>query len=236
MGGVSRQRQRNNRRKTNTNPLLNARAVRVARSALEELGEGEVGEHIGVSLTGQNVATHRFSAEVPGYRGWEWNAVLACAEGSSHVTVNEVALMPAQEALQAPAWVPYEDRVRPGDLGPGDVMPPRPEDERLESDGHRHHLSRRGLQDALQRWRTGDYGPTSEFAEKAQLKCRTCAFYLPAAEPIGENFGVCANEYSADGHLVHATYGCGAHSETPGGTVDPHPRQDAFDDEAPLEF
>ncbi|MGD7001920.1 DUF3027 domain-containing protein [Corynebacterium halotolerans] len=235
-GGVSRQRQRKPRRNNNSNPLLDARAVHVARSALEELGDGEVGEHVGVVLTGQNVATHRFAADVPGYHGWEWNAVVACAVGSSHVTVNEVALMPAHEALQAPDWVPYEDRIRPGDLGPGDLMPPRPDDERLEPDGQRHRLSRRGLQDALHRWRTGEFGPNSEFAEKAQLNCRTCAFFLPAGEEIGENFGVCANEFSADGHLVHATYGCGAHSETPGGTVDPQPAAEAFDDEFPIEI
>lgn len=234
-GDVSRQRQRNHRRNNNPNPLLDPRAVQVARSALEELGDGEVGEHIGVTLTGQNVATHRFSADVPGYRGWEWNAVLACAEGSRHVTVNEVALLPAQEALRAPDWIPYEDRIRPGDLGPGDLMPPRADDERLEQDGKRHRLSRRGLEDALDRWRTGEFGPTSEFAEKAQLNCRSCAFYLPAGGALGEDFGVCANEFSADGHLVHATYGCGAHSETPG-PADPQPSTRAFDDEYPIEL
>lgn len=143
--------------------------------------------------------------------------------------------MPAQEALRAPDWVPYEDRIRPGDLGPGDLMPPRADDERLDYDGERHTLSRRGLDDALHRWRTGDYGPTSEFAEKAQLGCRTCAFFLPAGGMIGENFGVCANEFSADGHLVHATYGCGAHSETPG-AEDPQPSTAAFDDEYPIEY
>ena len=53
-----------------------------------------VGKHIGVAGMGRNVATHRFEAEMPGYPGWEWQAVLACAEGSRYVTVNEVALVP----------------------------------------------------------------------------------------------------------------------------------------------
>lgn len=234
-GGVSRQRQRNPRRK-NTSPLLDARAIEVARGALEELGDGEVGEHIGVSQLGRNVATHRFQAEVPGYRGWEWNAVLACAEGSRHVTVNEVALVPAQEALQAPDWVPYEERVRPGDLGPGDLMPPLPGDVRLVREGDRHVLSRHGLEEALHRWHTGDFGPTSEFAEKAALHCRSCAFFIRAEGVIGENFGVCANEYSADGHLVHATYGCGAHSETPTGIRNEEEPPRAFDDELPVDY
>lgn len=238
-GGVSSQRQRSPRRKNDsrsTNPLLDARARDVAREALEELGDGEVGDHIGVTMMGPNVATHRFIADVPGYRGWEWNAVLACASGSRYVTVNEVALVPAREALQAPDWVPYEDRIRPGDLGPGDLMPPRPDDQRLQTDeSGRTRLSKRGLEEARQRWRTGEFGPNSEFAEKAPLNCHSCAFFLPAADPIGENFGVCANEFSADGQVVHATYGCGAHSETPPTAGGAEPRHRAFDDEQPIE-
>lgn len=224
--------------------MLGRRAVELAREALLELGDGEVGRHVGVAGLDRNVATHRFAAAVPGYPGWEWNAVVACASGSDHVTVNEMALVPAPtgDALRAPEWIPYSDRLRPGDLGPGDLMPPAPDDYRLTAEPgegvvkgvetRRHHLTRRGLDEAKQRWRTGDFGPGSEFAEKAALHCRTCAFYLPAAEPIGENFGVCANEYSADGVLVHATYGCGAHSET---VVQESPASpDAFDDERPV--
>ncbi|WP_460490709.1 DUF3027 domain-containing protein, partial [Corynebacterium nasicanis] len=99
------------------NPLLDAHAVDLARTALEELGDGPVGEHIGVQGLTRNVATHRFAAEVPGYSGWEWNAVLACASGSRYVTVNEVALVPAPsgDALRAPEWVPWSERIRPGD-------------------------------------------------------------------------------------------------------------------------
>lgn len=235
--GGSRSRRRNN-------PLLSRRAVDLSREALAELGDGEVGRHIGVSGLEGNVATHRFEAAVPGYPGWEWNAVVACASGSEHVTVNEMALVPAPagNALQAPEWVPYSDRLLPGDLGPGDLMPPAPDDHRLTEDPdeaaapgttERHHyLTRLGLGEAKQRWRTGEFGPGSEFAEKATLHCRSCAFYLAAGEPIGENFGVCTNEYSADGILVHATYGCGAHSET---IVHETPAAlDVFDDERPV--
>ncbi|MDO5671070.1 MAG: DUF3027 domain-containing protein [Corynebacterium sp.] len=221
----------NHRRRNN--PLLDARAVDLARAALEELGDGPVGEHIGVQGLTKNVATHRFAADVPGYSGWEWNAVLACASGSRYVTVNEVALVPAPtgEALQAPEWVPWSERIRPGDLGPGDIMPPEPGDERLSDE---RTLSERGLEDAKQRWRTGDFGPTSEMAEKASLHCRTCAFFVTVGDVLGENFGACVNEYSADGHIVHAAYGCGAHSDTPPDTLLDDDAPDAFDDESPI--
>lgn len=215
------------------NPLFSERATSVAASALAELGE-EAGEHLGVQPLERNVAIHRFAADVPGYAGWEWQVVVACAPGSRRVTVNEATLVPAPhgEALRAPRWVPWAERIRPGDLHPGDVMPPEPGDVRLRVTEDGHELSQRGLSDAQQRWRTGDFGPTSEFAEKAALRCESCAFYLPLGERWGRNFGVCANEYSADGHVVHSAYGCGAHSETPRETSDPTQR--AFDDERPI--
>lgn len=214
-----------------------------------ELGDGDIGAHLGVMGLGRNVATHRFAADVPGYPGWEWNAVVACATGSNHVTINEVALVPSPEgeALTAPDWVPYSERLRPGDLGPGDLMPPAPDDERLTDDPEaaeavvvdkphlrKHFLTTTGLNDAKQRWRTGDFGPNSEFAEKAALRCRTCAFYLPLGEPVGENFGVCSNEYSADGIVVHATYGCGAHADTTVGEESSGNPTAAYDDERPI--
>ncbi|WP_175974729.1 DUF3027 domain-containing protein [Corynebacterium sp. Marseille-Q2823] len=205
-------------------PLLDSTAVDLARRAVEEVGEGDVGKHRGVAGVGRNVATHRFEAHVPGYPGWEWHAVVACAEGSRTPTVNEVALVPGGQALQAPEWVPYSERLRPGDLGPGDLMPPAPDDDRLD-DGK---LSEAGLKEAKERWRT-KYGPNTEMAAQAQLQCKTCAFYLE----LLPNFGVCANEYSADGKVVHATYGCGAHSGT---TVreEGSEQERPFDDERPI--
>lgn len=197
-----------------------------ARFALSDIAaDSEVGKHIGVTGLSANVATHRFEARVPGYSGWEWNVVAACATGSDVITVNEVALVPATGALEAPDWVPYSERLRPGDLGPGDIMELSPNDARVTADSFSRHaitfpgretkryLTEQGLADAERRWRTGDFGPNSEFAEKAPLFCRTCAFYLPMGEPVGDNFGVCANEYSADGRVVAASYGCGAHSD-----------------------
>ncbi|OIR43727.1 hypothetical protein BJP08_02410 [Corynebacterium sp. NML140438] len=210
----------------NSSPLLSDKAIEVAREAILEIADGEVGAHIGVAGLSSNVATHRFEASVPGYTGWEWNAVVACATGSRWVTVNEVALMPARDALQAPDWVPYSERLRPGDLGPGDIMEPAPDDERLTTDSFAkdavtfpgretdHYLTQEGLDEAKTRWRKGNFGPNSEFAEQATLHCRTCAFYIPMQHPVGENFGVCTNEYSADGRVVAASYGCGAHADT----------------------
>lgn len=224
-------------------------AVAVARDAVEDIADGEeIGNHIGVIGLAKNVATHRFAANVPGYPGWEWNAVVACASGSRYVTVNEVALVPTPsgEALQAPDWVPYSERLLPGDLGPGDLVAPAPDDERLTADSFareavtfpgretKKYLTTTGLEEAKQRWRTGDYGPTSEYAEKATQYCRTCAFYIPAGPPLGDNFGVCTNEFSADGKVVASSYGCGAHSDTRVEEEAPDNAASLYDDEKPI--
>ena len=166
---------------------------------------------------------------MPGYPGWEWNVVLACARGSHWITVSELALVPGGTALKAPEWVPYQQRIQPGDLGPGDIMPAPIDDSRLTTDpdeaaiiqqhkastssNRPRMLSKTGLSQALQRWKAGEHGPQSPYARQAAFTCVTCAFYLPLATTI--DVGVCANEYSADGTIVAATYGCGAHSETP---------------------
>ena len=45
--------------------------------------------------------------------------------------VDEVVLLPGEAALLAPCWVPWSERVQPGDLGPGDLLPPTADDPRL---------------------------------------------------------------------------------------------------------
>jgi hypothetical protein len=51
-------------------------------------------------------------------------------------------------------------------------------------------------------------------ARAAPGTCRTCGFYLLLAGSMSAAFGVCANEFApADGAVVHAEYGCGAHSD-----------------------
>ena len=45
--------------------------------------------------------------------------------------MSEVVLIPGPEALVAPGWVPWEQRIRPGDLGVGDLLPAPEDDPRL---------------------------------------------------------------------------------------------------------
>lgn len=208
-------------------------AVGLARAAaVEEAGAEQVGEHAGVRHEDAVSASHLFEAKVPGYQGWHWSVTIATAGPSTPVTVSEVVLTPGPDALVAPKWVPWERRVRAGDLGVGDLLPTDGEDPRLvpaylHSDdptveetaretglGRVHVLSRFGRLEAAARWRNGEFGPRSDMARSAPATCGTCGFYLPLAGSLRAAYGVCGNEIApADGHVVNVEYGCGAHSE-----------------------
>jgi hypothetical protein len=209
-----------------------AAAVELARATAAEAAGGAVGDHLGIEPDGDRVVTHSFAALAPGYHGWRWAVTLARAPRSRHVTVDEVVLLPAAGALLAPPWVPWSERLRPGDLGVGDLLPTAPDDDRLApayvlSDdpavaqvaaevglGRARVMSRLGRRETAERWYVGDGGPDAPIAQHAPGHCGTCGFYLPIAGSLRAMFGVCGNEFAPrDGQVVSADHGCGAHSE-----------------------
>ena len=162
--------------------------------------------------------------------------------------------------------MPWSERLAPGDLGVGDLLPSDPDDDRLEpgytavpeSDsvrigvgdedvdplddvpadmfdvgsrdsvdvdvdrvalwelglGRARVLSPIGRDDAVDRWYSGEHGPTAAIAEAAPAPCSTCGFITPLAGSLRRVFGVCTNVYSPnDGQVVSYDHGCGAHSE-----------------------
>lgn len=224
-------------------------AVDQARAAVVEFSGAEtVGDYLGVSYEDPAAATHRFLAHLPGYQGWQWAVVVAAYPGADHATVSEVVLIPGPTALLAPEWVPWDQRVRPGDLSPGDLLAPAADDPRLvpgytasgdpEVDetaaeiglGRRWVMSAFGRAEAAERWHTGEHGPDSPMARSTKRVCRDCGFYLPLAGSLGSMFGVCGNELSADGQIVDKQYGCGAHSDTPAPAGTGSPMYEPYDD------
>ena len=214
-------------------------AVDLARTAAQETGGDTVGEHLAVTSEGERVATHAFAATLPGYVGWIWAVTLARPPRSRTATVDEVVLLPGGGALLAPAWVPWQERLQAGDLGPGDLLPPQPDDVRLvpgyvQSDdpaveevafelglGRERVMSWEGRLEAAERWQDGDFGPDAPMARQAPARCGSCGFFLPLAGSLRAGFGVCGNVITpADGHVVSVEYGCGAHSDVvlPAGT------------------
>ncbi|MGD0561000.1 MAG: DUF3027 domain-containing protein [Streptosporangiaceae bacterium] len=109
-----------------------AQAVDAARQAVVSItGAAAVGEHLGVEATADRLVTHLFACADPAYEGWRWAVAVARAPRSKMVTVDESVLVPGPDALLAPAWVPWQDRLRPGDVGVGDLLPATADDERL---------------------------------------------------------------------------------------------------------
>ena len=228
-----------------------AAAVELARAAaVETAGDAAlVGDHQGAApepvapVTGEVAAevigavlTHTFASKLPGYVGWHWAVTLARFPGEDAVTVDEVVLLPGEQALLAPAWVPWHERLRPGDLSVGDVLPSTEDDPRLvpaytaDDDsaddpegsvvaaelgiGRERVMSREGRGDAVGRWSVGDFGPASSMARHAPGPCVTCGFFLPLAGSLRTMLGACGNAYApADGRVVSVDYGCGAHSQ-----------------------
>ena len=223
-------------------------ASELARQAIVEFSGDTVGEYLGVSFEDETAATHRFLAKLPGYQGWQWAAVVAAHPGADHATISEVVLVPGPTALLAPSWVPWENRVRAGDLGPGDLLAPPPDDPRLVPGytasgdaafddlaveiglGRRQVLGPWGRDDTAERWHDGDHGPGAPMARATKRACRDCGFMVPLAGVLGTMFGVCCNELSADGHVVDFEYGCGAHSDTPAPAGAGSPMYEPYDD------
>jgi hypothetical protein len=180
------------------------------------------------------IATYLFDAALPGYGGWRWAVTIAKVDDQSSTTVCDVVLLPGADSLLAPEWVAYKDRVLPGDLGVGDILPTSADDERLvpgfnelpgdeELDanqlnelglGRARVLSIVGRDLASKRWYEGDRGPNAPIAQQAPKPCHSCGFFIPIAGSLRSAFGVCANLLSPeDARVVSVDHGCGAHSE-----------------------
>ena len=211
-------------------------AADLARSAaLEDAVKSEyVGSLVSVDSDGNHVATYLFEAALPGYRGWRWAVTVTKVDSDSPATVCDVVLLPGVDALLAPEWIPYSDRITPEDVVAGTIVPTAADDARLvpgssvlpqddeldiqdifDLGGTRLRvLSIEGRDQAAKRWIEGDRGPNTDIARLAPKNCGSCGFYLPIAGALRQAFGVCANAISPeDARVVSVNHGCGAHSE-----------------------
>jgi hypothetical protein len=222
---------------------LTDRVVEPARAALvAEVGADVVGEHLASVTEADGAVTVSFGCTQTGYPGWHWAVTVAHPAGQDDATVDEVVLLPGEGAIIAPAWIPWRDRIRPGDLSPGDLLPAEEDDprlapayltgdpgdetidaaerqqQRLVADelglGRVRVLSLEGRDQAAQRWYDGDRGPDVPLAQSAPARCGSCGFLVRLSGGLATRFGVCANEFANDdGRVVAFQHGCGAHSE-----------------------
>ena len=215
--------------------LTSPTAVGLAHAALGQITEPlSVGEHVAARSEGERLVTHLFECNLAGYRGWRWAVTLTRPPRSRTATICELELLPGEDAVLAPTWIPWAERLRPGDITRADRLPRRETDERLEPGweatgdeegdvagmdaldfGRARVLSPQGVRRAARRWYEGEHGPEADGVRKAHASCSTCGFFVPLAGPLRRIFGICANEWAADdGRVVSLDHGCGAHSET----------------------
>ena len=106
-------------------------------AVLDTAHENQIGQPHPVE-TEAGVHTVRFDSLLSGYPGWQWVVTLTDGEGGE-LGVMELHLLPGPEALVAPDWVPWEERleeyrrheadsagddediVEEADLGEGDI-------------------------------------------------------------------------------------------------------------------
>jgi hypothetical protein len=100
-----------------------AAAVDVARTAVESItAPSTIGRHVAAKSEGDRLVTHLFESRLPGYQGWQWFAVLTRNSRSKAVTVSELGLLPSEDSILAPEWVPWAERVRPEDAQDADAL------------------------------------------------------------------------------------------------------------------
>ena len=211
--------------------------LELARSAaIADAGSADlVGADVSVEIDDDGrVETYLFEAHLAGYKGWRWCVTIAIVDKKSEPTICDVVVLPGPDALLAPEWVAYRDRIQPGDVGVGDIVPSSLDDTRLvpsvhsliaDEDldalqvfelglGRARVMSIEGRDQASKRWYESDRGPQSPIAQSAPKPCSSCAFFLPIAGSLRASFGVCANAISPeDARVVSVDHGCGAHSE-----------------------
>lgn len=217
-------------------------AIDLAREALNDITTPErVGKHVGMVQEAERFVTHAFECLMPGYRGWFWTVSVVRAPRSKKVTIAELSILPGDDALLAPDWVPWSDRLQPSDVSPSDRLPYNPQDPNLSVNvdpgldqgfetigvdedaiaswelglGRARIMSDAGRAATFRRWYRSDAGPRNQATRDAKAACSTCGYLMHLGGSARQLFGVCANEWSAfDGRVVSLDHGCGSHSET----------------------
>ena len=218
-----------------------AAAVDLARAAAEESPAPATSASTSASRpTASGVVTHYFACLEPGLPRLALGGHRrARAARSKTVTVDEAVLLPGDDALLPPEWVPWSERLLPGDLGVGDLLPTREDDERLapgytgaDEDrpptedppvevvyelglGRARVLSPIGRDDAADRWYTGDARPAAPRSPRRRRRsARPAGSWSLLGGPLRPDVRRLRQRVLPERRqVVSVDHGCGAHSE-----------------------
>lgn len=93
------------------NSKISSNHESLAREAALAYAESDtVGALIEILDEGDNTKSYVFASTLKGYLGWRWSVTLFEAD-PKNPTLSEVMLLPGEESLVAPAWVPWSERL-----------------------------------------------------------------------------------------------------------------------------
>ncbi|MFV0633738.1 DUF3027 domain-containing protein [Demequina sp.] len=192
-----------------------------------------VGEHLSAHKDGDRLVTHRFACTLPGYRGWVWSVTLSRAPRGKEAAVCEAHLVAADGALLSPPWVPWAERVQPGDIKPGMPVPRFDPDPRLQPGytvthdededavaiwefglGRERVLGPVGRDEAAERWSARAQAAGATARDTSSPEGAVGEFVIPLSGALRLHFGVCANKWCPfDGTVVPVDHACGGQSQ-----------------------
>ena len=150
--------------------------VALALAALAEITDPEdVGPLLDAEVVEPGVVDLRFACLLPGYAAWHWTVSTTDLPGSEP-TVLEVELLPGADALLAPPWTPWTERLaewrrqhpderHPGEDDPEDDADPdsvADEDEDIDEDIDEDDLAVDDSLDVLDEAELVDVGTTAD--------------------------------------------------------------------------
>ncbi len=90
--------------------MPNQQFLDLARSAAKSAAPSNaVGDFIEIIDEGDDTYTYLFASKQKGYVGWRWSVTLY--QGLEQPSVSEILLVPGPDALVAPNWVPWSERL-----------------------------------------------------------------------------------------------------------------------------
>ena len=234
-------------------PTLRAR-VDLAREAAASIAEpGTVGEHLGMEMVDERLATHYFACTAAAYPGWRWAVTRRprAARQGGHGLRDQPGARRGR-AARRPSGCRTPSGWPPATSAPATCCPTCEDDPNLEPGfeatgdedvdqmaiwelglGRPRVLSAEGREAAAQRWYDGEHGPArrgrrARPRRPARPAASSCRWPVRCASV----FGVCANEWSpSDGRVVSLDHGCGAHSEVDVDQHEPVPMGEPLVDE-----
>jgi hypothetical protein len=83
-----------------------------AKDALTEFSDGSFGKFISEKEIEKGIFDVRFESTAKGYAGWHWVVTITQPDKRKSATISEISLLAGPDALLAPAWVPWSERLQ----------------------------------------------------------------------------------------------------------------------------